>query len=132
MTKSETKTCNSCHKPNNNKPSDFKHGNCLPCRQRAHQRAPQDKLPIKLQSVLVLTLTTTALALIAISIRTIYYQHIVFPYFQRGRTLRHEFTNLEVAIPIMILLLLASGLLATAIVTANYNKRFNSKPYKKK
>ncbi|MFW0756985.1 hypothetical protein ACN1C3_20000 [Pseudomonas sp. H11T01] len=131
MTKSQTKICNSCHTPNNTKTSNLKYGNCLSCRQKSHQRATRDTLPLKPQTILVLIFSTAALALIAISARSVYRQHIVFPYPQRGRALWYEFTKLEVAIPVMVLLLLATGLFATAIVTANYNKRFNSKPYKK-
>jgi hypothetical protein len=131
MTKSKIKKRIKYHTSNNIQTPKIKQEVSLPPRIKSDRHTARDRLPLKTQTIFVLIFSSTALALIVISARSVYRQHIVFPYPQRGRILWYEFTKLEVATPVMALLLLATGLFATAIVTANYNKRFNSKPYKK-
>lgn len=125
--KSKTNRCNSCHAPNNTGTSRIKHGNCYSCRKKVHQPIIPNEVP---RWRLILILSTAALTFIAISARSIYYQHIAFPYLRnRSRVVWYEFTGMEVAVPILVLALLSAGLLAISI--AHYDKRLNSKAYKK-
>jgi len=132
MKKSKTKKRIRYHTPHEIQTSKTRKEATSTHRIKSARYISQDKLPIKLQSILVLTLTLSTLTLIAISARAIHYQNIKFIYFlHRGRTLWYEFSNWKVTIPVTVMLLYATGLLATALVIANYNRRFNSKPYKK-
>lgn len=109
--KSKTNRCNSCHAPNNTETSRIKHGNCYSCRKKAHQPIIPNEVP---RWRLILILGTAVLTFIAISARSIYYQHIAFPYLRnRSRVVWYEFTEMKVVVPILVLVLLSAGLLAS-------------------
>ena len=90
----------------------------------------EDKMERKAQIRFVLIFSTIAIALIAIAIRALHNQKIAIPYPSR-KIPWHEFTGLSLIFPVSILILFATCLLSLAILTANYNIKFDSRVYKK-
>ncbi|MHA6124872.1 hypothetical protein ACX3YD_01425 [Pseudomonas fluorescens group sp. PF-1] len=89
-----------------------------------------DKMSPKAQTIYVLIFTSIAFTLIAIAIRALHNQKIATPYPSR-KIPWHEFTGLSLFFPVSVLFLWATCLLSLAILTANYNIKFDSRAYKK-
>ena len=103
-------------------------------RKKAKKHLPinkcNDKMSPKAQTIYVLIFTSIAFTLIAIAIRALHNQKIAIPFLSR-KVPWHEFTGLSLIFPVSILILFATCLLSLAILTANYNIKFDSRVYKK-